>query len=199
MFSFDMLQLLNFSCMWMLVKFRMPVCRWQIQSNERHKSEVVGASITFCLIPQKILNMVATAKMGYAPKMAMEWRRWGPKWPSNNGDNGDIYNGDNGHNENKASGTWHVAATGSTPQDSQPYDGTLRATFDTCAIFMCIPIIIKRMMLSNDMRSLSPKTCIRPSLQSWLGMALKVRFVKSESLCWPKVSDLKFKFTYIYI
>ena len=121
-----MLQLLNFSCMWMLVKFRMPVCRWQIQSNERHKSEVVGASITFCLIPQKILNIVATAKMGYAPKMAMEWRRWGPKWASNNGDNGD--------NENKASGTWHVAATGSTPQDSQPYDGILRATFETCAI-----------------------------------------------------------------
>jgi hypothetical protein len=46
-----------------------------MQSNERHKSEVVGASITFCLIPQKIFNIVATAKMGYAPKMAMEWRR----------------------------------------------------------------------------------------------------------------------------
>ena len=146
-------------------------------------------------------------------KSSIWWpqRKWGmpPKWPWNGDDealNGHqimgimgIYNGDNGHNENKASGTWHVAATGSTPQDSQPYDGTLRATFDTCAIFMCIPIIIKRMMLSNDMRSLSPKTCIRPSLQSWLGMALKVRFVKSESLCWPKVSDLKFKFTYIYI
>jgi hypothetical protein len=126
-------------------------------------------------------------------KSSILWpqRKWGmpPKWPWN-GDDEAL----NGH-QIMASGTWHVAATGSTPQDSQPYDGILRATFETCAIFICIPIIIKRMMLSNDMRSLSPKTCIRPSLQSWLGMALKVRFVKSESLCWPKVSDLKF--TYI--